>query len=279
MKDEKLAHYQGILEEVAKHSSDTERRAEEAERETDKLKKAQFMESHIGEIFEGTVSGVTGWGMFVELPNTCEGLVPASSMEDDFYIYDENNFCLVGERTGRTYKLGQTVKVKVFDTDRLSKTIDFRIVSDVEDDDMYDPFTDDDYEEDYYEEDENGRIRLVRGKSGKAKAGKRSKGIKSERPEKKTAAKLRAAKVSRLALEAGEADSDRGSKKEHGKKAKSKAESMKKADSKVKGKSGKGIKSKDEAGSKGRKVYKVHKYKKSATSKAARSAQGKRKKK
>ncbi len=279
MKDEKLAHYQGILEEVAKHSSDTERRAEEAERETDKLKKAQFMESHIGETFEGTVSGVTGWGMFVELPNTCEGLVPASSMEDDFYIYDENNFCLVGERTGRTYKLGQTVKVKVFDTDRLSKTIDFRLVSDVEDDEAYDPFTDDDYEEDYYEEDENGRIRLVKGKSKRSKADKKRKSLKSDRPEKKTPAKLRAAKVSRLALEAEDVDADRASKAERKKRSKSKAESKKKADSKVKGKSKKGIKAKEEAGSKGRKVYKVHKYKKSATSKAARSAQGKRKKK
>ena len=133
MTEEKAAHYAEILDEVARHSSETERRAEEAERETDKLKKAQYMENRVGEVFEGIVSGVTAWGLFVELYNSCEGMVNAASMTDDFYIYDEKNIRLVGERTGREYTLGQKVMIRVLAADRLTKTIDFRIVSEDED--------------------------------------------------------------------------------------------------------------------------------------------------
>lgn len=125
LKEERIAHYAEILPSVAKHSSETERRADEAERETDKLKKVQYMEGHIGEIFEGVVSGVTGWGFYVELPNTVEGLVHVNSMTGDYFSYDENHYELVGQMTGRTYKLGQTLKVKAVFADRFTRTIDF----------------------------------------------------------------------------------------------------------------------------------------------------------
>jgi ribonuclease R len=91
--------YSGILPEIADHSSKRERRAVDAERETKALKKAEYMEQHIGETFEGVVSGVTNFGMFVELPNTIEGLVHIQAMTDDFYRYDEANYQLIGERT------------------------------------------------------------------------------------------------------------------------------------------------------------------------------------
>ncbi len=124
---ERTAHYTAILPEVAKHCSQTERRADEAERETEKLKKVQFMESHIGEIYEGVISGVTGWGVYVELDNTIEGLVRASDLPGDFFYYEEQSYEMVGEATGRRYKLGQRLTVQVKDTDRLSRTIDFCI--------------------------------------------------------------------------------------------------------------------------------------------------------
>ncbi len=124
----RIDHYEDILTEVADESSRLERRAEEAERDTDKMKKVQYMSKHIGEEFEGVISGVTQYGMYVELPNTVEGMVHISNMRDDYYRYDEEHYELVGERTGRRYKLGQTVRVIVEDTDKLARTIDFSIV-------------------------------------------------------------------------------------------------------------------------------------------------------
>lgn len=125
LKDYRIDHYNQILPEVAKHSSETERRAEEAERETDKMKKAEYMEAHIGEIFEGVISGVTAWGMYVELPNTVEGLVHISKIRGDYYLFREESYELVGESTGRTFKLGMPVKVMAVSTDKLTKTVDF----------------------------------------------------------------------------------------------------------------------------------------------------------
>ena len=120
-------HYEGILPEVAKHSSEMERRAEEAERETVKLKKAEYMEDHIGEVFEGVISSITKWGMYVELSNTIEGLVHVTNMCDDHYNYYEERYEMVGEHTNKVYKLGQTVNVRVLDVDKLQKTIDFEL--------------------------------------------------------------------------------------------------------------------------------------------------------
>ncbi len=207
MSAEKIDHYNEILEEVCKHSSETERRAEEAERETDKLKKAQFMENHVGERFEGVISGVTAWGMFVELENSCEGMIRAASMEDDFYVYDEVNMKLVGERTHKEYCLGQKVEIRVVGSDRITRTIDFCLAGDEEE------FSEEDFEE---------------------------REVKKERTTDRD--------VKRRILQDYVPDS----------------------------RTGKPVKKKKDSG---RKVYKVHKYKKSATSKAARSSQGKCRKK
>lgn len=127
MTEAKVQHYKEILEEVARQSSAMERRAEEVERETVKMKKAEYMKQHIGEAFEGTVSGVTEWGLYVELDNTVEGLVHVNTLTDDYYSFDKDRYCLVGDMTGRTYTMGQRVKVWVENADENTKTVDFKI--------------------------------------------------------------------------------------------------------------------------------------------------------
>ena len=128
MNEKRIAHYEKILDEVASRSSKLERRADEAERETDKLKKVEYMSEHIGEEFEGVISGVTEWGFYVELPNTIEGLVHVTSLSDDYYHYNERSYELIGETTNRKYKLGQKVRVYVESTDKFLRTIDFGVV-------------------------------------------------------------------------------------------------------------------------------------------------------
>lgn len=125
MDGKRILHYEEILPEVAKHSSQMERRADEAERETEKLKKAQYMVSRIGEKFEGVISGVTAWGIYVELPNTVEGMVHVSRMAGDYYYYDEQAYEMIGRDTGRTFRLGQKVDVIVDDVDLQMKSVDF----------------------------------------------------------------------------------------------------------------------------------------------------------
>ena len=125
--EKRRAHYDSILPEVCRQSSDMERRADEAERETDKQKMCEYMKGHLGEDFEGTVSGVTGWGIYVQLPNTIEGLVPVRSLRDDYYEYDEKTARLVGERSGKVYSLGQPVRVSVASVDTTARTIDFEL--------------------------------------------------------------------------------------------------------------------------------------------------------
>ena len=127
LKDKRIEHYEKILPEVAKHSSEMERRADEAERETEKLKKVEYMESRIGETSEGVISGITAWGIYVELPNTIEGLVHVSKLTGDYYRYNENTYEMVGEATHRTYKLGEKLQVTVNGTDKDNRTIDFII--------------------------------------------------------------------------------------------------------------------------------------------------------
>ncbi len=127
LNDTRIAHYEGILSKVAAQSSELERRAEEAERETEKLKKVEYMKEHIGEEYEGVISGVTKWGIYVELPNTVEGLVHVANMQDDHYEYDEGGYELIGEHTKKTYKLGQKVRIQVSGVDKLQKTIDFEL--------------------------------------------------------------------------------------------------------------------------------------------------------
>jgi ribonuclease R len=125
LREKRVGHYEELLPQVATQTSSLERRAEEAERETIKLKKCQYMEKHIGEEFEGVISGITGWGFYVELPNTVEGLVHINELRDDYYHFDGEHYELVGEKTKNVYKLGQSIRVCVTGTDKLLRTIDF----------------------------------------------------------------------------------------------------------------------------------------------------------
>lgn len=125
MTKEKKQHYKEILPDVVSRSSMLERRAEEVERETVKMKKAEYMMAHIGEEFEGIISGVTEWGFYVELSNTIEGLVHVNLLTDDYYEYDREHYTLTGEDTGKVYKMGQKIRVKVSKADLATRTVDF----------------------------------------------------------------------------------------------------------------------------------------------------------
>lgn len=127
LKEKRIEHYEEKLPEVARHSSKMERRAEEAERETDKLKKVEYMEERVGEIYEGVISGITQWGIYVELPNTVEGLLHVATLPGDYFYYDENTYEMVGQSTGKTYKLGERIRVQVKDVDRFMRTINFAL--------------------------------------------------------------------------------------------------------------------------------------------------------
>ncbi len=129
MNAKRIEHYDKILPEVTKRSSEMERRAEEAERETIKLKKVEYMEDREGEVFDGVISGVTEWGFYVELPNTVEGLVHITNLKDDYYQFYESTYELVGEATNKRYKLGQKVQVELIGTDKVMRTIDFAVLS------------------------------------------------------------------------------------------------------------------------------------------------------
>ena len=128
MNDEKINHYKNILDNVCKHCSMNERRADDAERDTEKMKKAEYMREHIGEVYEGIISGVTNFGVYVELENTIEGLVHISNITDDHYDFDEEHMMLVGEHSGKVYKLGEKVSIVVDSASKVSKTIDFSFI-------------------------------------------------------------------------------------------------------------------------------------------------------
>ncbi len=128
--EKRIEHYKEILPEVAKQTSKLERRADEAERETDKLKKAQYMKRHIGETVEGIISGITAWGIYVELPNTVEGMIHVSRLTGDYYYYREETFEMVGRDTGRCFKLGERLRVFVDGVDMVSKSVDFLLAED-----------------------------------------------------------------------------------------------------------------------------------------------------
>ena len=115
-------------EEMCKHSSDMENKAANAERSSIKYKQVEFMQDKIGEEFMGTISGVTDWGIFVELENKCEGMVSVSSLDDDFYIFDEKNYCLVGRHSHRKFQLGDEVKVEIIRANLEKKQLDFRLI-------------------------------------------------------------------------------------------------------------------------------------------------------
>ncbi len=125
---QRVEELNALLPEVAKQSSGRERVAIEAERETDALKKAEYMLDKIGETFEGIISGVTSFGFFVELDNTVEGLVHISYMIDDYYHYDENTYSLRGEWTGKVFRIGDKVTVRVRSVDMEEYKVDFELV-------------------------------------------------------------------------------------------------------------------------------------------------------
>lgn len=124
----RIGKYSSILQHVAEQSSAMEQRAAEAEREAVKLKKAEYMLEHVGEEYDGVISGVTGWGFYVELPNTVEGLVHIMTLKDDYYNFDEENYRLVGEQHGRVFRLGEPVRVRVRNAEPANRTIDFTYV-------------------------------------------------------------------------------------------------------------------------------------------------------
>lgn len=122
-------HYESLLPMVANETSKLERRAEEVEREVDKLKKVEYLSDYIGEHFTGTVSGVTQWGIYVELPNTIEGMIPVASLKDDYYNFVEDNYELVGEKFNKHYTLGQVLDIEVVECNRDTRTIDFKLLN------------------------------------------------------------------------------------------------------------------------------------------------------
>lgn len=128
---ERLKQLRERMPEIAEQSSIRERAADEAERETEDLKKAEFMKERIGEEYEGIISGVTAFGMYVQLDNTVEGLVHVSNMVDDYYIFDENNYFLIGERRRKIYRIGDTVNITVLSVDISNRTIDFALSKDI----------------------------------------------------------------------------------------------------------------------------------------------------
>lgn len=201
--DARASHYNKILPEVAEASSMLERRADDSEREVEKLKKAEYMEQFIGESFDGIISGVTSWGMFVELPNTVEGMVRVADIPGDYYYFDEEHYSMVGEHTGKTYKLGSKIKVTVAAVDKLVKTIDFVIAEEEEGN-----------QENNYQDKKKNRKAKKEKRQKKQKAGedsnkesqdketaKQKEDIKAQQvnKEKKTAAPLAARKAGKKA--------------------------------------------------------------------------------
>ena len=111
-----------------KHSSDMETVAANAERASIKYKQVEFMSAHLGEVFDGVISGVTEWGIYVEITaNKCEGMIPIRDLDDDYYAFDEKNYCLVGRRHHRRYQLGDELRVKIAKTNLDKKQLDFAL--------------------------------------------------------------------------------------------------------------------------------------------------------
>ncbi|WP_409290303.1 ribonuclease R [Peribacillus sp. SCS-37] len=125
---ETRAKWGALLPDIAKHTSERERRAVDAERETDDLKKAEYMLDKIGEEFDGIISSVTSFGMFIELSNTIEGLVHVSAMTDDYYRFDERQLAMIGERTAKVFRIGDEITIRVSNVNKDERAIDFEIV-------------------------------------------------------------------------------------------------------------------------------------------------------
>lgn len=162
MTEQKISQLEGILPEIAKQCSERERMADEAERESEDLKKVEYMKAHEGEIFAGIISNVTNFGMFIEMENTIEGLVRMSSMEDDYYNYDDRHFCLIGERTHKTYRIGDSVKVILAKADISTKKIEFMLVE-----------TENDENQENSDKDTKANFDFIKNKRAKSTFGKR----------------------------------------------------------------------------------------------------------
>ena len=126
--EKRIAKLSNIVEIASKQSSEMERLAQEAEREVDDLKKAEYMQERIGEEFSAIISSVTSFGLFAELPNTIEGLIHITALDDDYYIYDEAHLCLIGERTKKVYRLGDEVKVRCSRVDIDNREVYFDLI-------------------------------------------------------------------------------------------------------------------------------------------------------
>ena len=127
--DETIGKWEEYIPDMADHSSKMERRAVQAERETDSMKKAEYMQERIDEEFDGIITSITKFGMFIELPNTIEGLIHVSQLKSDYFTFVENHLALVGERTGVIYRIGQQVRIKVVKADPETREIDFELIS------------------------------------------------------------------------------------------------------------------------------------------------------
>ncbi len=128
MNEKRVDHYKRLLPNVGLITSERERRAERAERDSVKMKMAEYMSGHIGETFDGVISSVTEWGIYVELPNMIEGLVPVRCLDDDWYEYNEDEAAMIGRRFGKTYRMGDEVKVRTLPADKALRQIDFELV-------------------------------------------------------------------------------------------------------------------------------------------------------
>ncbi|WP_066891193.1 ribonuclease R [Clostridium nigeriense] len=126
--EKRVGKLSGIVEVASKQSSEMERLAQEAEREVDDLKKAEYMQERIGEEFSAIISSVTSFGLFAELPNTIEGLIHITALDDDYYVYDEAHLCLIGERTKKVYRLGDEVKVRCTRVDIDNREVYFDLI-------------------------------------------------------------------------------------------------------------------------------------------------------
>lgn len=188
MNDKRIGHYNQILPEVAEEASRLERRADDAEREVEKMKKAEYMEQFIGQSFDGVISGVATWGMYVELPNTVEGMVRVADIPGDYYYFEEEKYRMVGERTGKSYKLGESIRITVSAVDKLTKTIDFTIADDSDAADK----TGDASEKKVVDDEKKNSVKAV-DKSTVSKS-KSSDNTKSSPDRKKKAVKLSEAK-------------------------------------------------------------------------------------
>lgn len=116
-------------ENLCQHSSDMEQIAANAERASVKYKQVEFMQDNVGKIYDGVISGLTEWGMYVEInENKCEGMVPLRDLEDDFYVFDEKNYCIRGRKKNRIYSLGDDVTIKVLSANLEKKQLDFALM-------------------------------------------------------------------------------------------------------------------------------------------------------